>query len=112
MDKSESNSQNSDDYSAASLENYISEKYLLNNDFVLLDGDEFETPVFERLDECGYRIHLSQDKHSDQYGNWLLKYDCSRGSIEWDVNNVEELKTILHSCGAYDVANSLNNLAY
>lgn len=30
----------------------------------------------------------------------------------WDVNNTEELKTILHSCGAYDVANSLNNLAY
>ena len=45
MDKSESNSQKSDDYSAESLENYISEKYLLNNDFVLLNGDEFETPV-------------------------------------------------------------------
>lgn len=112
MDKSDSNSHNSDDYSAEPLENYISEEYLLSNDFVQLDRDEFESPIFERKDEHGYRIHLSQDKHSEQYGNWLLKYDCSRGSIEWDVKNIAELKTILHSCGVCDVANSLNSLAY
>lgn len=78
-----------DDYYAEPIENYLTKEYLLMNDF-----KEDEDCRFHKTDEQGFTVTLSQ-----QNDWWLFEYECERGSVNWDLKLVRELKTLLDNCG-------------